>query len=65
MAMNRRDLLAASGLMLAGAAVPSLAGRRALAAGAEDPQLLNSLQACTPADAVTRLQEGNRRFAKA
>lgn len=65
MAMNRRDLLAASGLLLAGAAVPSLAGHHALAAGADDQQLLNSLQACTPADALSRLQEGNRRFAKA
>ena len=36
-----------------------------MAAGAEDPQLLKSLQACTPADSLTRLQEGNRRFAKA
>jgi len=63
--MNRRDLLTASGLLLAGVAAPSLAGRRALAAGAEDPHLLKSLQACTPADALTRLQEGNQRFAKA
>ncbi|MFM1812753.1 MAG: hypothetical protein RLZZ336_1691 [Cyanobacteriota bacterium] len=63
--MNRRELLTTSGLLLAGVAVPSLAGRRAMAAGAEDPQLLKSLQACTPADSLARLQEGNRRFAKA
>lgn len=63
--MNRRELLTTSGLLLAGVAVPSLAGRRALAAGAEDPQLLKSLQVCTPANALERLQEGNRRFAKA
>ena len=63
--MNRRELLTTSGLLLAGVAVPSLTGRRALAAGAEDQQLLKSLQACTPADSLTRLQEGNRRFAKA
>ena len=63
--MNRRELLTTSGLLLAGVAVPSLAVRRAMAAGAEDPQLLKSLQACTPADSLTRLQDGNRRFAKA
>ena len=63
--MNRRELLTTSGLLLAGVAVPSLAGRRALAAGPEDQELLKSLQACTPADSLTRLQDGNRRFAKA
>jgi len=63
--MNRRELLTTSGLLLAGVAVPSLAGRRAQAADPADPQLLKSLQACTPADSLTRLQEGNRRFAKA
>jgi len=63
--VNRRELLSTSGLLLAGVAVPSLAGRRALAAGADDQQLLKSLQACTPTDSLTRLQEGNRRFAKA
>lgn len=45
--------------------MPSLAGRRAMASGAEDPQLLKSLQVCTPADSLARLQEGNRRFAQA
>ena len=63
--MNRRELLTTSGLLLAGVAVPSLAGRRAMAAGAEDPQLLKSLQVCTPADSLARLQDGNRRFAQA
>ena len=30
-----------------------------------DDALLDSLRACTPKDALTRLQEGNTRFAKA
>ena len=63
--MNRRDLLSASGLMLAGMAVPALAGRRAMAAGAEDQQLLKSLQVCTPADSLTYLLDGNRKCSKA
>lgn len=63
--MNRRELLASWGLLLAGASVSALTPRQAMAAGADAQRLMNSLQACTPADALTRLQEGNRRFAKA
>jgi len=63
--MNRRELLASCGLLLAGVSASSLTARRAMAASADDLELLNSLQACTPVDALTRLQEGNWRFAKA
>ena len=63
--MNRRELLASWCLLLAGASVSSLTPRRAMAAVADDQQLMNSLEACTPVDALTRLQEGNQRFAKA
>jgi carbonic anhydrase len=63
--MNRRELLASWGLLLAGASVSALTPRQAMAAGADAQRLMNSLQACTPADALTRLQEGSRRFAKA
>ena len=37
----------------------------AKASGVMDHQLLESLQVCTPKDALTRLKEGNARFAKA
>jgi len=35
------------------------------ASGVMDHQLMESLQVCTPKDALTRLKEGNTRFAKA
>ena len=63
--MNRRELLASWGLLLAGVSVSSLTPRRAMAAGTDAQRLMNSLQACTPVDALIRLQEGNQRFAKA
>lgn len=63
--MNRRQILIGSAVGAAGAALPLLGGRRALASGAMSHELLENLQACTPTDALTRLQEGNARFAKA
>ncbi|MFM7085910.1 MAG: hypothetical protein ACKOXO_02795 [Cyanobium sp.] len=62
--MNRRQLLIGSAIGAAGAAALPLAGG-ARAAGAMSHELQESLQACTPADALSRLQEGNARFAKA
>jgi carbonic anhydrase len=63
--MLRRDLLTASGLLLAGMAVSPLPNQRAMAAGEVDHKLLQSLQACTPMDSLKRLMDGNQRFAKA
>ena len=64
--MDRRQFLIGSALGAAGAAaLPLVASRSAQAAGAMSHELQESLQACTPADALTRLQEGNARFAKA
>lgn len=63
--MNRRHLLISSALGAAGAALPLFGGSRAMASGAMGHELLESLQACTPRDALTRLQEGNARFARA
>jgi len=63
--MNRRQMLIGSAIGAAGAALPLIAGRSAEASGPMSHELLESLQACTPSDALTRLQEGNARFAKA
>ncbi len=63
--MNRRQLLIGSAIGVAGATLPSVMARSARAAGAMDHHLLESLQACTPKDSLTRLMEGNARFAKA
>lgn len=63
--LNRRQLLLGSAFGVAGAALPALVARKAWAAGSMDHHLLESLQVCTPKDALTRLQEGNARFAKA
>ena len=63
--MHRRDLLTRSGLLVAAAALPPLAGRQAQAAAPITPALSRGLQACTPADALGWLQAGNRRFAEA
>ena len=49
----------------AGMALPLIGTRKAQASGPMSHELLESLQACTPSDALTRLQEGNARFAKA
>jgi len=63
--MKRRQLLTASALGITGAALAAADLRSTRAAGALDPQLLKELQACTPADALNRLLEGNGRFARA
>ena len=63
--MNRRQLLIGSAIGVVGAALPSVMARSARAAGAMDHHLLESLQACTPKDSLTRLMEGNARFAQA
>jgi carbonic anhydrase len=63
--MNRRQILISSALGAAGAALPLFGARRAQAAGAMSHELMESLQVCTPKDALGRLQEGNARFARA
>ena len=63
--MHRRDLLTRSGLLVVAAALPSLAGRQAQAAAPITPALSSGLEACTPADALSWLLAGNRRFAEA
>lgn len=63
--MNRRQVLIGTAIGVVGAALPSVMARSARAAGAMDHHLLESLQACTPKDSLTRLMEGNARFAKA
>ena len=63
--MNRRQVLIGSAIGVVGAALPSVIARSARAAGTMDHHLLESLQACTPKDSLTRLMEGNARFAKA
>ena len=64
-ALSRRELLLGSALGVAGTVWPALTAPGARASGLTDAQLLESLQACTPKDALARLQEGNARFAKA
>ncbi|MEB3254879.1 MAG: carbonic anhydrase [Synechococcaceae cyanobacterium] len=63
--MQRRQLLIGSAIGLTGAALPAILPRVAQASGTMDHHLLESLQVCTPKDSLTRLQEGNARFAKA
>jgi carbonic anhydrase len=63
--MHRRELLAGSVLSLATTAIATLAPRAAWASDLSDPQLLSSLEVCTPKDALARLMLGNTRFAKA
>jgi carbonic anhydrase len=63
--LSRRELLLGSALGLAGTALPAFMAQGARASGVTDHHLLESLQACTPKDALARLQEGNARFAKA
>ena len=63
--MNRRDLLLGSALGVAGIALPTVVPRSARASGPMDHQLVESLQVCTPQDALSRLKEGNARFATA
>jgi carbonic anhydrase len=63
--MKRRDLLIGSAVGVATAALPTLGARTARASGTMDHHLQQSLEVCTPKDALTRLQEGNTRFAQA
>lgn len=63
--MNRRQLLIGSAIGVAGAALPLIGSRSAQASGAMSHELQESLRACTPSDALGRLQDGNARFAKA
>lgn len=63
--MNRRDLLMGSVFAAATTAVPLLGASQARAAGTLDPTLEERLKACSPKDALSRLQEGNGRFARA
>lgn len=63
--MNRRQLLISTAVGAAGAALPLIRPDRARASGAMSHELLESLQVCTPKDALTRLQQGNARFAEA
>jgi len=63
--LPRRQVLVGSALGIAGAALPMLRPKGSKASGVMDHQLLESLQVCTPKDALTRLKEGNARFAKA
>lgn len=63
--MNRRQLLLGTALGAAGTALQLLGGRSARAAGLAEEPLLAGLQACTPDDALARLQAGNARFVRA
>jgi carbonic anhydrase len=63
--LPRRQILAGSALGIAGAVLPMIRPQGAKASGVMDHQLLESLQVCTPKDALTRLKDGNARFAKA
>lgn len=63
--MQRRQLIAASAGSLAAAAWSWLSAGKAWAAGPADPQLLASLEVCSPPDALARLMLGNARFAGA
>jgi carbonic anhydrase len=66
--MNRRRLLVDASRSLGGLALTGLAVGRTEAAAAAPASsapggLLQSLRACSPGDALSRLQEGNARFA--
>jgi carbonic anhydrase len=63
--LPRRQILVSSALGIAGAVLPMALTKGAKAAGTMENKLLESLQVCTPKDALTRLREGNARFAKA
>lgn len=64
-AFSRRQVLVGTAIGLAGTVLPAITAQGAKASGVTDHHLLESLQACTPKDALTRLQDGNARFAKA
>jgi carbonic anhydrase len=63
--LPRRQVLVGSALGIAGAALPMFRPKGSKASGVMDHHLQESLQVCTPKDALTRLKEGNARFAKA
>jgi carbonic anhydrase len=63
--MNRRDLLKRSALGAVSVALPLGRPQSAAAETGMDPQVLKRLAACTPKDGLTRLVEGNARFAEA
>lgn len=60
--MHRRDLLTRSGLLVAAAAVPAFVDHRVQDSPRDHAQT-NAPKVCTPADALSRLLEGNCRFA--
>ena len=63
--MQRRELLAGSVVTLASAALSTMSPPSARASDLNDPQLLASLQVCSPEDGLARLMSGNARFASA
>jgi len=54
--LPRRQVLVGSALGIAGAALPMMRPKGSKASGVMDHQLLESLQVCTPKDALTRLK---------
>jgi carbonic anhydrase len=63
--LPRRQILVGPSLGMALAALAMLRPEASQAAGTIAKLPLESLQVCTPKDALSRLQEGNARFAKA
>ena len=63
--ISRRPLLIGSAAGIAAALLPLIDNHSAQAAGPISHELLQRLQACTPADALTRLRQGNARFVRA
>ena len=65
--MNRRPLLLAAALACVGgaAALAAPAAAQAEEGGGDPAYLETRLQACTPGDALSRLQQGNDRFVQA
>lgn len=63
--MHRRELLVGSAFSAAAAAASLVSASRCWAADLADPELLASLEVCSPKDALARLMLGNERFAKA
>jgi carbonic anhydrase len=63
--MHRRDFFAGSVFSLATTGISALSLQAAWASDLSDPQLLASLEVCTPKNALDRLMLGNARFAKA
>jgi len=63
--MHRRDILKRSALGMASVVLPLGRVQSVAADIGMDPQLLKRLGACTPTDVLTRLMDGNARFAEA